>query len=175
MTLRFNTKRKDCGPQKALWPFLVCFCSGPVHLAHLAPAPGAHDYTIDPLTGWASSVQPIHLRALQLSEPSQPRGCEWQLVQHCNLSGNEIPTATSYSRRSPYKSPWSWRAGRCWQGCERAQLASESTLAQLSLAAKSTKPQLYPSAWDLRVGLTCQVGNLRLHRHIMYFSKAEMW
>lgn len=88
-------KKNRMWTQNALWPFLVCFCSGPVHLAHLASAPGAHDYTIDPLTFWVSSVQTIHLWALQLSEPSQPQCCEWQLVQHCNLSGNEILTATS--------------------------------------------------------------------------------
>lgn len=131
-----NVKYELKWTQNALWPFLVCFCSWPVYLAHLAPAPGAHNYAIDPLTCWASSVQPIHLWALQLSEPSQPHRCEWQLVQHHNLSGNEIPTATSQCQTLPYKSPWSWRAIGGWQRCERDQLAFKNNAAWLILVAQ---------------------------------------
>ena len=139
----------------------VFFCSGRVQLVHLAPAHGANDYTIDPLTGWVSFFQPIQLWALQLSEPSQPHCCEWQFVQHCNLSGNEIPTAMSSQQTLSHKSPWSWRAVRAWQGSERAQVALEITGAQISLAAQSTQSHDNLRVWDLRVSLGRPVSILK--------------
>lgn len=141
--------------------FLSFICSGPVHMADLAAAPGAHDYSIDPSTGWVPFVQPIQLWALQLSEPSQPHCCEWQLVQHCNLSGNEIPTAMSSHLTFPHKSPWSRRAVGAWRGSERARLAPEITRAQIILPAQSTQSNHRPTGRDFKVSLGRPVGILK--------------
>lgn len=64
-------------------------------------SPGADNYVTDPLSYRASSLQPIHLWALQLSEPSQPHCCEWQFVQRRNLSVSKIPTVMSQSPTVP--------------------------------------------------------------------------
>lgn len=121
-------------------------------------SPGDDNYVTDPLSSRASSVQLVHLWALQLSEPSQPHCCEWQHVQCRNLSASKIPTVMSQSPTVPishldHKGPS--EVDRVVKG---VQLALGIATVRLNLAAQRTMG-LYPQCWQ--------------HIYIIFVSRKE--
>lgn len=149
----FTIPRNWGGQQKIrkywrLWPAF--------HPAHLDASPGAHNYAIDPLSYRASSVQPIHLWALQLSELSQPHCCEWQLVQHRNLSGSKIPAAMSQSPTVPISHLDREGPSEVDRVVKGVQLALGIYPARLSLAGQGML-EVYLQCWQHHLHHLCEL------------------
>lgn len=111
-------------------------------------SPGADNYGADPLSYRVSSVQPVHLWALQLSEPFQPHCCEWQLVRRRNLSASKIPSVMSQSPTVPIS-----HLDR--KGPSEVDTAVKGVQLALGIAAAPAHLRPYKGRW----GFTCNVGN----------------
>lgn len=131
-----------------------CLCPTS-HLVCLGASPGADNYVTDPLSHRASSVHPVHLWALQLSEPSQPHCCEWRLVQCHNLSASRIPTVMSQSPTVPISHLDREGPSEVDRVVKGVQLALGIVTARFSLAVQRT------------IGLCWQ------HIYIIFLSKKD--